>query len=128
VDPTGDAVFSWEWISDYLESFYWVQVRARSASGTLSPIQSLTDEAGHERGRDAQVGIDAAGNALVTWDFGPGVAAQVRSASGALGPLQTFPVSARPFPQVAVNGAGNAVITWQNSNGTNSVVQAAAGP
>jgi hypothetical protein len=128
VDPTGDAVFSWGLISDSLEQFVWVQVRARSASGTLSPIQSLTEEDGQEHGRDAQVAVDAAGNAVVTWDFGPGVGAQVRSAAGALGPLQTFPVSARPFPQVAVNGAGGAVVAWQNSDGTNTVIQAAAGP
>jgi hypothetical protein len=129
VDPTGDAVFSWELLSDYLGQFRWVQARARSASGMLSPIQSLTPNAGQDVGVDPQVGIDAAGNAVITWSFGSGVSVQVRSAAGALGPLQTFPTSGiEPQPQVAVDGAGDAVVTWQNSDGTNGVIQAAAGP
>jgi hypothetical protein len=129
VDPAGNAVFSWGLVSDYMGQFRWVQVRARSASGMLSPIQSLTPKAGQEVGLDPQVGIDGAGNAVVTWYFESGVAAQVRSAAGPLGPLQTFPSSGvGPFPQVAVDGAGDAALTWQTSDGTNSVIQAAAGP
>ena len=129
VDPTGDAVFTWGLLSDYLGQFRWVQVRARSASGTLSPIQSLTPNAGQEAGVHPQIGIDAAGNAVITWHFESGISVQVRSAGGALGPLQTFPISGvSPLPQVAVDGAGDAVVTWVNSNGTNTVIQAAAGP
>jgi hypothetical protein len=129
VDPAGNAVFSWALLSDYLGQFRWVEVRARSAAGALSPIQSLTPKAGQEAGIDPQIGVDAAGNAVVTWHFESGISAQVRSAGGALGPLQTFPVSGvNPLPQVGVNGAGAAVVTWQNSNGTNTVIQGAAGP
>jgi hypothetical protein len=129
VDPTGDAVFTWGLLSDYLGQFRWVQVRARSASGTLSPIQNLTPDADQEAGVHPQIGIDAAGNAVITWHFESGISVQVRSAGGALGPVQTFPISGvSPLPQVAVDGAGDAVVTWQNSNGTNTVIQAAAGP
>jgi hypothetical protein len=130
VDPTGDAVFSWEYRPNYLDSSG-VQVRARSAAGSLSPIQNLTAAAGHGTGSDAQVGIDADGDAVVAWQFGTetesGVAAQVRSAAGTLGPLQTFPSSGF-LPHVAVNGAGDAALTWQESNGTNFVIKASAGP
>jgi hypothetical protein len=129
VDPTGDAVFAWGLVSDYLGTFRWAQARARSASGTLSPIQSLTYEAGHDFGGDAQVGIDGAGNAVIAWYFGDGVAAQVRSAAGSLGPLQTFPTSGvSPSPQVAVSGVGDAVVIWKVSDSTNTVIRAAAGP
>jgi hypothetical protein len=127
VDPTGDAVFSWEYWDDYLD-YPSVQVRARSAAGALSPIQDLTSRAGDFSGERPQVGMDGAGDAVITWDRDSGIGAQVRSAAGPLGPLQAFPGDYAGFPQVAVNGAGDAVVTWQNSNGTNTVIQAAAGP
>jgi hypothetical protein len=125
VDPTGDAVFSWEYFDNYLEVPR-VQVRARSAAGVLSPIQDLTSRAGDFSGEWAQLGVDGGGDAVITWERDDGIGAQVRSASGPLGALQTFPPG--NFPQVAVNGAGDAVLTWRNYNGTNNVIQAAAGP
>jgi hypothetical protein len=126
VDPTGDAVFTWEYRHNYLE-FPQVQVRARSDAGALSPRQDLTASAGDTEGSSAQVGMDGAGNAVITWDRPNAIGAQVRAAAGPLGPLQTFPPSG-DFPQVAVNGAGDAVLTWQSSDGTHTVIQAAAGP
>jgi hypothetical protein len=141
VDPAGNAVFTWTFSYSYVDGAAGsaqVQVRARSASGTLSPIQDLTRRAGDLGGRNSQVGVDDAGDAVVTWDRYQNdelrsVGAQVRSAAGALGPLQTFSFAGQhylgPRPQVAVNGSGDAVLTWEDSDATNSgVIQAAAGP
>jgi hypothetical protein len=127
VDPTGDAVFSWEYWADYFD-YPSVQVRARSAAGALSPIQDLTRRAGDFAGETPQVGMDGAGDAVITWDRDSGIGAQVRSAAGALGPLQAFPGGDAGFHQVAVNGAGDAVLAWRHFDGTNTVIQAAAGP
>jgi hypothetical protein len=126
VDPTGDAVFSWEYWDDYFD-YPSVQVRARSAAGALSPIQDLTTRAGDFAGQHPQVGMDGAGDALITWNRDSGIGAQVRSAGGALGPVQDLSAAGGPS-QVAVNGAGNAAVTWQLRNGENTVIQAAAGP
>jgi hypothetical protein len=140
VDPAGNAVFSWTWSSYYLESTS-VLVRGRSAAGALSPAQNLTDKAGDAQGGfGSQVGVDATGQAVITWiswgdapppDYGAvyeGVQVQVRSAAGALGPLQTLSPTGYE-PEVAVNGAGDAVVAWRDTGGTNnSVIQAAAGP
>jgi hypothetical protein len=126
VDPAGNAVFSWTWSRDYLEATS-VLVRARSASGILSPLQNLSGRAGDTWADGSDVGVDGTGQAVITWYAYEGVKVQVRSATGALGPFQTLSPTVH-VPQVGVNGAGNAVVTWQDSNGTNSVIQAAAGP
>ena len=137
MDATGDAVLA-GLREDYV-SLPEVHARACSAAGTLSPIQHLTRRAGDAQGTSAQLDLDDAGNAVIIWrrwvyggppdytDDYAGIAAQVRSTAGTLGPLQT--VSATGYSaQVALNGVGDAVATWLDSEGSNSVVTAAARP
>jgi hypothetical protein len=128
VDADGDAVFTWRRFDG---TNHRIQARARSAAGALSPVQNLSDP-----GQSAffpQVGVDADGDAVFTWERFDGansrVQARARSAAGALSGVQDLSAAGQTAldPQVAVrrkNGA--AVFTWVRSDGTNNRVQARA--
>jgi hypothetical protein len=79
-----------------------------------------------------QVAVDAAGDAVFTWDRSDGtysrVQARARSAAGVLSPVQTLsaPGQHAGAPQVAVDTDGDAVLTWARSDGTNTRVKARA--
>jgi hypothetical protein len=134
IDSSANAVFAWT-LSDGLNTR--IEARARSAAGVLSATQILSPV-----GRDASspaLAVDQSGNAVAVWErFGGGtscggsacslIEARVRSAAGALSPVQMV----SPFgqhahsPQVAVDQGGNAIFTWERSDGTNTRVQARA--
>ena len=137
VDDAGDAVFTWSRV-DGLNSR--VQTRARSAAGTLSAVQNLSDP-----GQNAfapQVAVDADGDAVFTWSRFDGtvpdpdfpccarIQARTRSAAGTLSGVQTLSAAGQDAfdPQVGVDVAGKAVATWQRFDGTNDRIQASAGP
>jgi hypothetical protein len=128
VNPsTGDAVVVWQ-RSDGTNNR--VQDRARTAAGTWSAIQTLSD-AGGDAG-DPQVGLDSAGNAVVVWERFDGtnqrVQARVRSAGGGLSAVQTLSAAGHDavLPQVGVDPGGDAVVVWPRHDGTNYRVQARA--
>jgi hypothetical protein len=136
VDGAGDALFAWTFVNDYVAP-EWVQARARSAAGAFSPVRTLSPRQGEINALGPQVGIDGAGNGVFTWiqDAPTGtdlsIKARTRSATGAVGPLETLSTFKQAFfigPQIAVDRAGDAVVTWPFFDGTNYIVQAAAGP
>jgi hypothetical protein len=126
VDGTGDAVFTW--VRPDEAAKFRVQARARSAAGTLSAVQTLSDN-----GRDAfepQVAVDATGDAVFAWQRFDGtndrVQARARSAAGALSAVQTLSSGGQNAanPQVAVDATGDAVLTWRRFDGAHYRVQA----
>jgi hypothetical protein len=130
VDDAGDAVFTWS-RSDGLNSR--VQARARSAAGTLSAVQNLSDPGGNAHA--PQVAVDADGDAVFTWSRDEGATPQLaqaraRSAAGALSAVQNLSDSGSdataPFPQVAVDADGDAVFTWERVDGANLRIQTRA--
>jgi hypothetical protein len=118
VDPDGDAIFTWE---RYDGTHTRIQARARSSAGVLSPVQTLS--AVGQDAVDPQVGIDADGDAVFTWERFDGtnwrVQARARSAAGVLSPVQTLSAAGQPTrrPQVAVNDVGDAVFAWERFGG-----------
>ncbi|MDQ3990775.1 MAG: hypothetical protein M3245_00490, partial [Actinomycetota bacterium] len=107
VDADGHAVIVWLLFNG---ANYRVQARRRSATGVLSPLQTLSDA-----GQDAyepQVAVDPDGHAVVVWRHLDGtnyrIQARRRSAGGALSPVQTLSVAGRNSlsPQVAVDQDG----------------------
>jgi hypothetical protein len=114
VNPAGDAVFTWR----HFDGANWrIQTRVLSATGGLSPVQTLSGA-----GQDAfgpEVGIDRAGDAVFTWQRSDGtyrrIQARFRSDAGILGPVQTLSAKGRNAqrPQIAVNRHGEAVFTWE---------------
>jgi hypothetical protein len=125
VDPDGDAVFTWRRFDG---SDWRIQAQARSATGTLSAVQDLS-EAGQDA-FDPQVAVDPDGDAVFTWRRFDGsdwrVQARARSATGTLSAVQDLSDPGRNAlePQVAVDDAGDAVFAWRRSDGTNTRIQA----
>jgi hypothetical protein len=128
IDDEGDAVFTWQRPDETNQR---IKARARSAAGTLSGVQNLS-----EAGRDAvdpEVGVDADGDAVFTWrrqDSTNAFRAQTRarSAGGALSEIKTLSASVHSAfePEVAVDPDGDAVFTWFRSDGTNRRIQTRA--
>ena len=123
VDDDGDAVFTWR-----NNTTGEIQARARSATGVLSAVQTLSG--GAHPAFDPQVAIDASGDAVFTWERSDGavlrIQARARSADGALSAVQNLsnPGENAQNPQVAVDASGDAVFTWYRFDGLNTRVQA----
>jgi hypothetical protein len=135
VDANGDAVAVWHQYDGTtncggLPGCRRAQARARSAGGTLGPVQTLS-----AAGRHAlipQVAIDADGDGLIVWTRRDGttdcslsgapcyIQARARSAAGALGPSQTLSSAGRSAfgGQVGIDADGDAVVVWQRFDGT----------
>jgi hypothetical protein len=98
-----------------------IQIRRRTRSGTLSPVQTLS-----AAGQDAvmpQVALDGNGGTLTVWTRFDGhrnrIQLRRRSSTGTLGPVRTLSaVGTESFtPQIAVDGDGNALVVWTGSGG-----------
>jgi PKD domain len=133
VDPAGDAVAVW---TRYDGSDYIVQSASRAAGGTWgapADLSTMGQDAGH-----AEVGVDAAGDAVAVWERFDGsnfvVQAASRAAGGAWGQPQDLSAPGRNAeePAVAVDSQGDAVAAWERNDGSEEIVQAAgydaAGP
>jgi hypothetical protein len=121
VDADGDAVFAWlHWDG----STNRVQARARSAAGTLGPVQTLS--AIGEQATAPELAVESDGDALFTWSAGDRIQARKRTAAGTLGSVQTVGPAglATDVPQVAIDADGDAVFAWLRSDGANWRVQA----
>jgi hypothetical protein len=133
MDPNDNAVFDWE-RSDGTDPpnscCTRIEARARSAAGILSGLQTLSDPG--QNASEAQVGIDANGNAVFSWTRSDGtykhIQARARSAAGTLSGVDTFTSVGRETtsPQVAVDSSGNAVFGWVAFDGNNDVIEARA--
>ena len=127
VDADGDAVFTWL-RSDGTD--YRIQARARSATGTLSAVQTLS--APGQSASRPQVAVDADGDAVFTWLRFDGakyrIQARARSAGGTLSAVQTLSAAGQNAfnPQVAVDADGDAVFTWLRFDGAHLRVEARA--
>jgi hypothetical protein len=125
VDVAGDATFTW-YRFDGTDAR--VQARSVSAAGVLSGVRTLS--AAGQSAQFPEVGVDANGNALVTWHRSDGVNLRVQSrtvsTAGVMGPLLTLSDAGQSalFPQLAVTPGGDAVLTWYRSDGANNRVQA----
>jgi hypothetical protein len=127
VDADGDAVLTWRRFDGTNNR---IQARARSAAGTLSPVETLSTS-----GRNAdtpQVAVDPAGDAVFSWSRSDGTnwRAQVRarSADGTLSAVKHLsPIAGNAFyPQVGVDAGGDAVFVWERYDGANWRVQTLA--
>jgi hypothetical protein len=133
VNGAGDAAFAGATRYNHDNDYRFAWLRLGSTAGTLGPSADLANGDQLNQGFATRVGVDGAGDAVVTWERSDhydaylGVAVQVFSAAGVLGPLEILSPTGRS-PEIAVNGQGNAVLTWVQFDGANMVIQAAAGP
>jgi hypothetical protein len=140
VDQSGNALFIWVRRDGSTDCnfggrsgpCYRIQAAARSAAGTLSAVQTLSDP-----GQDAlfpEVAVDQSGNAAFTWSRYDGTTgctfsigclrAQtvVRSSAGVLSTVQTLSPSGQGAfnPQVGMDQSDKAVFVWQAGGGNPS--------
>lgn len=117
-DPAGNAVAAWMQMNAGVYSVY--ANRYLAGSGWGSPVLIESDDAGDAQPPD--VGMDAAGNAIVVWVQNDGGSSSNVNAYanhyqlagdtwGARISLEIVPDQSR-YPRVAVNPAGQAVATW----------------
>ena len=126
VDAHGNALVVW---ARWNGHSHIIQLRRRSASGTLSPVQTLS---AFGDALDPQLAIDRNGNALVVWEASEGIAEasfpysihlRRRSASGILGPIKTLSLDDAGSPQLAIDRNGNALVVWQRADSSGSRIQ-----
>jgi hypothetical protein len=126
VDPGGNAIFEWT-LGDATtdcsgHECHRVQTRARSAAGTLGPVQTLSPS-----GQDAYAndfGLDDNGNAVYSWTAYSAtqtrIFARTRSAAGTLGSVEGVSALGQyaSLARVAVNQGGDAMFSWTLRYGT----------
>jgi hypothetical protein len=117
VDTNGNAVYAWTSFTGTKDD---IQVRARTATGTLSALQTLSSK---ESSQPA-IAVAPNGDSVITWvELGSGdsvIQARARTAAGTLSTVQTLSVSGQyaEEPQVAVDLNGNASFVWERFDGT----------
>jgi plastocyanin len=122
VDDSGEAVFAWTREDGSTGcaggSCALTQVRARSATGTLSTTKTLS--VANAETFNPRIGVDSTGDAVVSWARQSDVQARTRSSTGTLGSILGLGfrsgVAEDMVAPVAVNAAGDAVFVWTNSN------------
>ncbi|MGH2946320.1 MAG: hypothetical protein ACRDPC_08685 [Solirubrobacteraceae bacterium] len=111
VDPSGGAIAVWNASGGASDG---IQARRIDASGTLGPVQDVT-EAG-ELGSSPQVAVDAAGTAMVVWIGVPDGRLRSRrlTPGGALEDSDDVSPAGQSAgePGVAVDPSGNATVVW----------------
>jgi hypothetical protein len=125
IDGNGNALIVWQRFDGSSSSCCLrAQAQARSATGTLGAVQTLS--AGGNDARQVEVAMDPGGDAVVVWQRYDGstdcggsgcrrVQARSRSAAGSLSAVQTLsgPGYNAIDPEVDVDTGGDAVIVWE---------------
>jgi hypothetical protein len=92
VDPNGTAIYSWtRFDGTSLTCCFKIQTVARSATGTLSSIKTLSPDGGNAG--LGQVAVDGSGNAVYVWRFDgtdKRIQARTRSSTGTIGTLEAI--------------------------------------
>lgn len=126
VDPQGDAVVIWPRGEKFIES------AIRPAGGSFQTPETLSETAAAQH--SAQVGIDAAGDAIAVWEEDVAAETLIGAASRpASGKWQKPVILSAPTenanePRVAVDAQGDAVAVWERPTGGKEIIEAAAKP
>ena len=113
VNSEGDIAVLWRHFDG---ANYRIQLRVRSAGGSWSPVQTLSDPG--QSAAEPNLAIDGSGNALAVWQRSDGASARIevraRASEGALSPVQTVSDGGEDAsaPEVGFDGAGTALISW----------------
>jgi hypothetical protein len=122
VDASGTAVYAWDQRPNDEGESDLLQARIRSPSGTLGDVYGIGEGYLLDWGRDADLAVDASGNATFTWTTGAvpddgwvHVFTRVLAANGGLGPVTEVSRAGRPGTdgQVVVTPSGRAIFGWE---------------
>jgi hypothetical protein len=122
VDTAGNGVAVWQIVDQGV-----AHLRAsRYNSSTLRWEDAVAVDGTTGGASDAQVAMDAGGNAMVVWTQADGVQARRRAANGTLGNITSLQAIAGhgSVPQVAVLPNGDAIVVWHQSDGTHKRIWA----
>lgn len=115
VTSNGEAIFTWRRSDGTHER---IQARTRATDGTFGPVQTLSGA-----GQTAWEPWAAAlpnGRAIFTWSRSSGgsrrIEARVRTAAGALRPVELVSDTGAQYPKVGVDAAGRSIFTWMRSD------------
>jgi hypothetical protein len=116
VDDAGASALVWQLNTPGTEPVF-VQGRAISATGDLSPVLTLSGPSVAGTSTRPAIGIDAHGTAIAVWQKNLGYTGVVEAARFSLagaGPTTTLsePAEVQEFPDVAVSAAGQALVVW----------------
>ncbi len=121
MNQAGDAVVIWTHI-DPGNSKPVVQGVVGSSDGDFSQTFTLSSSA--EWASGAELAINQAGDAVVTWSGDDIVQAAVLAADGS---VSVDPVGPGFNPRPGIDAAGNATVVWQTSNAIHASVRPAGG-
>jgi hypothetical protein len=119
VDASGTAAYAWDHRDDDRGDL--LQARIRSPSGMLGPVRDIGTGYLLNWGNDANMAVDASGNATFAWTMGATpddgwihAFTRVLAANGSLGPVREVSRAGRPGndPQVVVTPSGRALFGW----------------
>ena len=102
-----------------------IQLRARTALGAYSAVQTLSDAGQHAD--LPQVAVRANGDVVIVWQRFDGaqtrVQARRRSADGNLGPVVDVspPGQTAAAPEVTLDPGGHALVVWHNASATGGI-------
>jgi hypothetical protein len=116
IDTNGNAVYAWTAFTGTRDD---VQLRARTSTGTLSALQTLSSK---EAGQ-AAIAVAPNGNSVITWvelDGTDLIKTRTRTATGTLSAVQILSTAGQyaEEPQVAIDNNGNAVFVWERFDGS----------
>jgi hypothetical protein len=138
IDPLGNAVFAWSRYDGSTDcggapppaaGCRRIQTITRSATGSLSAVQTVSPAAKHADW--PRVVVDQSGNAFFVWqrrDYTTNcnhngcyrIQIRVLYPTGTLSPVQTLsgPYAHAYYPDVGVDRNGNAIVVWQRLDGS----------
>ena len=129
IDAAGNTFFAWQRFDGTEDR---AQVSTLSAAGVFSAPVTISNAG--EPAYDTQVGADAVGTAVVTYQRSDGTNARIRARrvdlAGGVTAVRTLSDAGQSAfsPELAVNAAGNAAVVWQRNDGVDDRVQISAGP
>jgi len=129
IDPEGDTVAVW---TATVGAEKVIEAVSRPAGGSWSPPAVVSTGGGLSS--EAQVAIDAQGEAVAVWDQSAAGKEFVRSSSRPSGGAWSAPVdvsltgSGVSEPTVGVDADGDAVSVWGYYDGTNHIIQSSTRP
>lgn len=130
MDAAGNALVGW--IRPESDRDDVPEVRRRSASGGLGPVQTVAPPTRHAR--DLRLAMSPSGSAMIVWarfvgDFQE-VQGRHRSAGGGFGSIITLSSTTdgrdAGFPQAAMDADGDALVVWERHSPGSGAPEAAA--
>jgi hypothetical protein len=127
VDAKGNAIAVWQQ-SDGTRNNIWAN---RYVVGTGWGVATLIEKDDAGAARNAQVAVDAKGNAIAVWQQSDGTRDSIWANRYVVGTgwgiatlIEKDDAGAAESPQVAVDSAGNAIAVWKQSDGSSSYILA----